>query len=139
MIKGNDKYQHKELTEKIIRCVFEVHNVLGSGFLEKVYENALLEEMQKKGLKAISQVPISVVYKGKNVGEYTSDIVVEDKIIIEIKAVENIIDIHELQLKNYLKATGLEVGLLINFGKNVEVRRKYVRNLEAINKKKRAS
>jgi len=139
MIKGNDKYQHKELTEKIIRCVFEVHNVLGSGFLEKVYENALLEEMQKKGLKAISQVPISVVYKGNNVGEYTSDIVVEDKIIIEIKAVENIIDIHELQLKNYLKATGLEVGLLINFGKNVEVRRKYVRNLEAINKKKRAS
>ena len=110
MIKGNDKYQHKELTEKIIRCVFEVHNVLGSGFLEKVYENALLEEMQKKGLKAISQVPISVVYKGKNVGEYTSDIVVEDKIIIEIKAVENIIDIHELQLKNYLKATGLEIG-----------------------------
>lgn len=93
--------------------------------------------MQKNGLKAISQVPISVLYKGKNVGEYTSDIVVEDKIIIEIKAVEKIIDIHELQLKNYLKATGLEIGLLINFGKSVEVKRKHVRNLEVSNKKKR--
>ncbi len=137
LIKGNEKYQHKELTEKIIKCVFEVHNILGSGFLEKVYENALVEELQENGLKAISQMQISVLYKGKNVGEYTSDIVVEDKIIIEIKAVEKIIDIHELQIKNYLKATGLEVGLLINFGKNVEVKRKYVKNLEVIEKQKR--
>ncbi len=137
LIKDNEKYQHKELTEKIIKCVFEVYNILGSGFLEKVYENALVEELQKNGLKATSQIPITVLYKGKNVGEYTSDIVVEDKIIIEIKAVEKIIDIHELQIKNYLKATGLEVGLLINFGKNVEVKRKYVKNLEVIEKQKR--
>ena len=121
------KYQYKDLTEEIIKCALEVHNVLSYGFLEKVYENALIAELRRSGLKAISQMPINVFYKGENVGEYAADIVVEDKVIIELKAIEKIMDIHELQLKNYLKATGIEVGLLINFGKSLEVKRKYVK------------
>ena len=121
------KYKDKELTEKIIKCGFEVHNILGAGFLEKIYENALSYEISKSKLKAKFQSPISVYYKEKNVGEYISDIIVEGKVIIEIKAVENIIDIHELQLKNYLRATGLEVGLLMNFGTSLIVKRKFVK------------
>ncbi len=128
-MKDSEKvFVNKELTEKIINCAFEVHNVLGSGFLEKVYENALVIELRRNGLKALSQVPISVFYKEEVVGDYAVDIVVDEKVIIELKAIEEIIDIHEIQLKNYLKATGLEVGLLINFGKSVEVKRKYVKN-----------
>ena len=123
-------YKYKELTEKIINCAFEVHNLLGSGFLEKVYENALLVELKRKGLKAESQYGLTVFYKESTVGEYLADIVVEDKIILELKALDKISDIHELQLKNYLKATGIELGLLINFGKSVEVRRKYCENMK---------
>ncbi len=125
-----EKYQYKELTEQIIKCAFEVHNILGIGFLEKVYENALVIELYKNGLKTDIQKPISVNYKNENVGEYLADIVVEGKVIIEIKAVEKIIDIHELQLKNYLKATKIEIGLLINFGRSLVVKRKYIENLE---------
>lgn len=125
-------FVNKELTEKIIKCAFEVHNVLGSGFLEKVYENALVIELHRNGLKALSQVPISVFYKGEVIGEYTADIVVGEKVIIELKAIEEIVDIHEIQLKNYLKATGIEVGLLINFGKSVEVKRKHVKDSKNI-------
>ena len=121
------KYKHKELTEKIIKCGFEVHNILGPGFLEKIYENALNYEILKNKLKAKTQSPISVYYKEKNVGEYIADIIVEDKVIIEVKAVEKIIDIHELQLKNYLRATGIEVGLLMNFGTSLIVKRKFVK------------
>jgi len=121
------KYKHKELTEKIIKCGFEVHNILGPGFLEKIYENALNYEILKNKLKAKTQSPISVYYKEKNVGEYISDIIVEGKVIIEVKAVEKIIDIHELQLKNYLRATGIEVGLLMNFGTSLIVKRKFVK------------
>ena len=117
---------HHDLTDTIIRCAFEVYNVLGSGFLEKVYENAMFEEINSRGLEVKSQMPIAVGYKGTIVGDYTADLVVEDKVIVELKAIERIIDIHELQLKNYLKATGIEVGLLINFGKKLEVKRKYV-------------
>ena len=120
-------FQWQELTENIIKCAFEVHCVLGSGFLEKVYENALVDELARAGLKAVPQQPIEVVFKGKNVGDYQADIIVEDKIIVELKALDRIMDAHELQLKNYLKATGLEVGLLINFGKSVEVKRKYMK------------
>ncbi|NVN92532.1 MAG: GxxExxY protein [Desulfuromonadales bacterium] len=121
------RYDNSNLTEQIISCAFEVHNILGTGFLEKVYENALLEELIVRGIKTEAQKPISVVYKGKVVGEYFADLVVEGSIIIELKALDKLTDIHEIQLKNYLKATNIKLGLLINFGKSVDVKRKYVR------------
>jgi len=123
-------YHNPHLTEQVIGCAYEVHNVLGSGFLEKVYENALLRELASRGIKAETQRALSVCYKGTVVGEYCADIVVEDSLIIELKAVEKLTDLHELQLKNYLKATSIELGLLINFGKSVDVKRKYVPNQE---------
>ena len=123
---------HDGLTEQIISAAYEVHNVLGSGFLEKVYQNALQEELRRRGLTAEEQKEIAVYYKSSRVGEYFADIVVEGQIILELKAVDKISDVHELQLKNYLKATGIEVGLLINFGKSVDVRRKYVQRQEHI-------
>ena len=104
-----------EITYQIRGAVFEVNRVLGAGFLEKVYEKALIVEFHKRGLKAEGQVPITVKYKDEVVGEYFADIVVEDKIIIELKAVHHLQKIHEAQLLNYLKATGYNMGLLINF------------------------
>ncbi len=127
----NLNLKYVELTEQIINCAFEVHKILGIGFLEKVYENAMLEELKSRGLKAESQRGITVRYKNTIVGDYFADIVVEDIIIVELKALDKLNDIHELQIKNYLKATGIEVGLLINFGRSVEVKRKYVQNPEA--------
>jgi GxxExxY protein len=104
-----------ELTYKINGAIFEVNQVLGSGFLEKVYENALMVELKLRGLGAKAQVPVTVDYKGENVGEYFADIVVENQIIIELKAVDTLQKIHQAQLLNYLKATGYKVGLLVNF------------------------
>ena len=104
-----------KLTYEINGAVFEVNRLLGSGFLEKVYENALLIELNDRGLKAENQVPISVNYKDKVVGEYFADIIVDDRIILEIKAVDRLSKVHEAQILNYLKATGYKVGLLINF------------------------
>jgi GxxExxY protein len=104
-----------ELTYKINGAIFEVNKVLGAGFLEKVYENALVIEMRERGMKADSQVPIQIKYKGQVVGEYYADVVVEDKVIIELKAVESLQKIHEAQLLNYLKATKYKIGLLVNF------------------------
>jgi GxxExxY protein len=104
-----------ELTYKINGAIFEVNRVLGAGFLEKVYENALVLELKNQGLKAESQIPIPVSYKGEVVGEYFADILVEDKVIIELKAVDKIQKIYEAQLLNYLKATGMKIGLLVNF------------------------
>jgi GxxExxY protein len=104
-----------ELTYIINGAIFEVNKILGVGFLEKVYENALLLELRLRGLKAENQVPIKVSYKEILVGEYFADIVVEDQIIIELKAVEQLQKIHEAQLLNYLKATEYKIGLLINF------------------------
>ena len=118
---------HHELTELIIKCAFEVYNYLGSGFLEKVYENALCTEMATQGIALQSQAIIKVHYKGVIVGDYIADLIAENKVLVELKAVERLLDIHELQLKNYLKATGIEVGLLLNFGKSLEIRRKYVK------------
>lgn len=123
-------YKHAALTKKIIKCAFEVHNILGYGFIEKIYENALILELQSNNLNIEAQKPIRVIYKENNVGDYITDIIVEDKVVIEIKAVEKLIDMHEVQLKNYLKATNMEVGLLLNFGKSLGVKRKYVKNLE---------
>ena len=104
-----------ELTYQINGAIFEVNMVLGAGFLEKIYENALMIELQNRGLKAKSQVPINVKYKNKDVGEYFADIVVEDKVILELKAVESLEKVHEAQLLNYLKATDFKLGLLVNF------------------------
>jgi len=104
-----------DITYAINGAVFEVNRVLGPGFLEKVYENALLVELRDRGLKAKSQVPIGVTYKGSSVGEYIADLLVEENVIIELKTVENLDKIHEAQLLNYLKATGKSVGLLVNF------------------------
>jgi GxxExxY protein len=104
-----------ELTYAINGAVFEVNRVLGPGFLEKVYENALLIELRSLGFKADSQVPIQVYYKDEVVGEYTADILVEEKVILELKTVEKPDRIHEAQLLNYLRATGIKVGILVNF------------------------
>jgi GxxExxY protein len=104
-----------DITYAINGAVFEVNRVLGSGFLEKVYERALLIELKKRGLKAEGQVPIKVIYKKENVGEYFVGILVEKKVIVEIKTVETFDKIHEAQLLNYLKASGIQVGLLVNF------------------------
>ena len=104
-----------DITYEINGAIFEVNKVLGPGFLEKVYENALLYELKNRGLKAVCQAPINVIYKGQCVGEYVADILVEDSVIIELKTAERIEKIHEAQLLNYLKATGIQVGLLVNF------------------------
>jgi len=104
-----------EITYKINGAIFEVNRILGPGFLEKVYENALMVELKSRGLRAINQAPMNVLYKEKIVGDYFVDIFVEDEVIIELKTVEKIEKIHEAQLLNYLKATGKTVGLLVNF------------------------
>ena len=104
-----------DITYAINGAVFEVNRVLGPGFLEKVYENALLIELKRRGLKAENQVPIKVLYKEDVVGEYIADLLVEKQVIIELKTVENLDKIHEAQLLNYLNATGIKVGLLVNF------------------------
>ena len=104
-----------DLTYQINGAIFEVSRTLGAGFLEKVYEKALMIELRKRGLEAESQVPIKVFYKDEAVGEYFADILVQNKVILELKAVENLSKLHEAQILNYLKATGIQVGLLVNF------------------------
>ena len=104
-----------DITYAINGAVFEVNRVLGPGFPEKVYENALLIELRSRGLKAESRVPIKVLYKEDVVGEYIADILVEERVIIELKTVESLEKIHEAQLLNYLRATGIRLGLLVNF------------------------
>ena len=104
-----------DLTYRTRGAIFEVNRILGSGFLEKVYENALLIELKERGLKASAQHPIKVRYKDIVVGEYFADVVVERQIIIEIKAIESLQKVHEAQILNYLKATGYKLGFLVNF------------------------
>lgn len=122
------RYLLKDKTEKIIKCFYETYNVLGYGFLEKVYENALLKELKVNGFECESQKKISVKYKGDKVGEYYADILVDNEIILELKATETLCEEHEYQLINYLKATNIELGLLLNFGKKPEIRRKIFTN-----------
>ena len=117
-------YKHSEIREKIIGAAYDVHNTLGSGFLEKLYQNALMIELKLQGLSAEAEKPITVYYRDEVVGNYIADIVVEDKIIVEVKAINSLSEIHEVQLVNYLTATGIEIGLLLNFGKSVEVKRR---------------
>ena len=119
---------HQELSQNIIRIYYQVYNELGFGFLEKVYENAMFFELNNSGLFTQKQLPIKVNYKHREVGEYYADLIVEDKIILELKAAESIAEEHECQLINYLKATDIEVGLLFNFGKKPEFKRKIFTN-----------
>jgi len=121
---------HRELTDKIISCFYKVYNKLGYGFLEKVYENSMLHELRIQGLNAAPQYPISVFYDNVRVGEYFADLIVDNKVIIELKASSVIINDHVLQLQNYLRATNIEVGLLLNFGLKPEIRRKTFLNID---------
>ena len=124
MLIGFGIMKHKELTSKIIECAFKVHKKLGFGFLEKVYQNALLIELGKAGLRAEKEKELQVYYDAEIIGDFLADIIVNEKVILELKAVKEIHPVHEAQLVNYLKATGLEIGLLINFGERVEIKRK---------------
>ena len=108
--------QLEQITEKIIGCAFTVANALGSGFLEKVYENALVYELRKQGFHVEQQYPVPVYYEGIIVGDYTADIVVRGEVLVELKAVKSLEDIHMAQCLNYLKAAGLKLCLLVNFG-----------------------
>ncbi len=121
-------YQYSELSEKIINAFYTVYNTLGYGFLEKVYENALLIELKKKGLNVVSQHGIEVFYDEEKVGLYFADLLVENLIIIELKTCEEIIEAHQAQLTNYLRATTIEVGLILNFGRNPQIKRRVFDN-----------
>lgn len=119
---------YQDVTDKIIKAFYNVYNTLGYGFLEKVYENALVYELDKLGLNTIQQKPIKVYYDRILVGEYFADIIVENKVVIELKAVEAFQESHANQLMNYLKATDTEVGLLLNFGQEPRFIRKIFTN-----------
>lgn len=120
--------KHEELTEEIIKIFYKVYNTLGYGFLEKIYENAMMIEFRKAGIPAEAQAPIKVLYEEEIVGEHAADIIVDSKVIIELKAAKKIAEDHHAQLLNYLKATDIEVGLLLNFGPKPEISRKVFDN-----------
>ncbi len=122
--KAAAEYPHQELTQKIIGAAYAVHGELGGGFLEKVYENAMCIELQARGLEVQQQAEIEVSYKRQSVGVYYADLLVGKLVICELKAAESIVAGHQAQLLNYLKATGIKVGLLLNFGRErVDVKR----------------
>ncbi|MBJ7879747.1 GxxExxY protein [Gelidibacter salicanalis] len=123
-----DNYKHSETTDLILKCFYTVYNQLGYGFLEKVYEKAMFIELRSLGLSVERQKQINVLYKQQIVGEYYADLIVSEAVIIEIKAAESLCEAHEFQLINYLKATEIEVGLLLNFGKTPQIKRKIFSN-----------
>ena len=114
---NEDKILYKDLSYKIVGLAMEVHNKLGYGFMEKVYENALMVLLHKKGIKAEQQAPISVYFDGEVVGDYYADILIDKKLILELKGAGNIADVHRAQTLNYIKATGLRLAMILNFGK----------------------
>lgn len=119
-----DERRLNEITEKIIGCAYDVANGMGCGFLEKVYENALRVDLQRAGLAVLQQHPITVAWRGEIVGDYYADLLVEGCIIVELKVVKALDEVHMAQCLNYLKATGLKICLLINFGKaQIELKR----------------
>ena len=120
--------KHELITEKIIQAFYKVYNTLGYGFLEKVYQNALCIELESMGFKAEKEKKILVYYNGNIVGEYYADLIIEDLIAVELKAIETLVEENEHQLVNYLEATKIEVGLLLNFGKKPQLRRKIFDN-----------
>ena len=119
---------HADVTDKIIKAFYKVNNTLGFGFLEKVYENAMAIELRKIGCQVWKQKNIKVYYENEEVGDYYADLLVNEKVIVELKAAESLCEDHETQLINYLKATRIEVGLLLNFGKKAEFKRKIFSN-----------
>jgi GxxExxY protein len=121
-------YLHQELTDQVIKAFYKVYNTLGFGFLERVYQNALFIELRSLSLQCETQKQIKVNYEGYEVGVYYPDIIVNNLLILELKAAESVVEEHELQLINYLKATEIEIGLLLNFGKKPEIRRKIFTN-----------
>lgn len=121
-------FPHQELTKKIIGIYYDVYNELGYGFLERVYQNAMLIELKKRGYQVESNKKLIVYYKKEVVGEYIPDIIVNGLIILELKAVEYLIEVHENQILNYLKATDCEIGLVLNFGKDPQFIRKILTN-----------
>ena len=123
-----EKYLFEDLTSGIISAFYKVYNTLGFGFLEKVYENALKIELEQQGFLVKRQKPINVYYNEIPVGEYYADLIVDGKVIIELKAVQSLIQEHELQLINYLKASEIEIGLSLNSGKEPEIKRKIFSN-----------
>ena len=128
MEKNKTNLLYSKETEIIIHSFYKVYNTLGYGFLEKVYENSLFLELQKNNLMVKQQYPINVFYDDKVVGEYFADLLVNDKIILELKTAKKISQENEFQLINYLKATGFEIGLLLNFGEKAEFVRKIFTN-----------
>ncbi len=120
-------YPEQKLTQKILEGAFAVHNTLGCGFLEKVYSNALLLELRNLGLHCEQEIPFKVKYKGVVVGDYCADLVVDKRVLVELKACTGLDSVHEAQILNYLKASGIQVGLLLNFGKPKLQYRRFVR------------
>ena len=120
--------EHEEITHKIIGCAYRVFNQLGFGFLESVYRKSMVIELIRAGYKVEEEKPLKVYYNGQVVGSFSADLVVEECIVIELKSAQNLVKEHEVQLVNYLKATEVEVGLLINFGKKIQVKRKIFTN-----------
>lgn len=126
VIEKSTNMKDDSFTREIINAAFEVHNILGSGYYERVYENALKLELEMRGFKVEQQVLIPVFYKGHQIGEYRADLLINDQLIIELKAIENLTKANEVQLVHYLTGTKIDIGLLINFGsKSVQVKRKY--------------
>ncbi|WP_282126016.1 GxxExxY protein [Marinifilum flexuosum] len=128
-----ENYKYTELTDKIIEAFYKVYNQLGIGFQEKVYENALLIELDKRLLDCEKQKNIKVYYEGQLIGDYYAEIVINESVIIELKAVESIRAEYEVQLVNYLRATNIEVGLLLNFGNKPQIKRKVFANSRKVN------
>ena len=124
----NENYIYSDLTKQIIRAAYDVFDELGHGFLESVYEKALEIALLEHGFDVVRQAAIPVYYYGEKVGDFRADLIVNRKIIIELKAVEKIQPIHEVQTVNYLKATKIEVGLIINFGEKLQIKRKVFSN-----------
>ena len=118
----------EELTGQIIKIFYKVYNALGYGFIAQIYHNAMILELVATGLKVETEKPIAVYYEGKVIGTFETDLVVEEKVILELKAKESIHEAHEAQLVNYLRATEIEIGLLLNFGRKPEFKRKYFSN-----------
>ena len=122
-------FKYEELTESIIKIFYKVYNKLGYGFLEKVYENAMMKKLEREDIPAVFQSAIKVVYEEEIIGEYFADILVDNKVIVEIKAAKSLAIENEAQLLNYLKATEIEVGLLLNFGPKPDLKRKVFDNM----------